>query len=80
MATTGLPTTIRPDAFPDFFNMGCWSGTRHDLARREFLTHCPPPSPRDIAYDMQPKSEAYSFKTTYSGSVTRQLENRDALE
>ncbi|KAJ5966673.1 hypothetical protein N7501_002921 [Penicillium viridicatum] len=43
MATTGPPTTIRPDAFPDFFTMGCRSGTRQDLARREFLTHCPAP-------------------------------------
>jgi hypothetical protein len=39
------PTTIRPDAFPDFFTMGRRSGTRQDLAGREFLTHCPPDLP-----------------------------------
>ncbi|CAG7948665.1 unnamed protein product [Penicillium nalgiovense] len=43
MATTDPPTTIRPDAFPDFFTVGRRSGTRQDLAGREFLTHCPPP-------------------------------------
>ncbi|PLB33765.1 uncharacterized protein BDW47DRAFT_129648 [Aspergillus candidus] len=45
MAAMDSPTTIRPDAFPEFFTMGRRSGTQQDLAGREFLTHCPPDLP-----------------------------------
>ncbi|KAJ5836518.1 hypothetical protein N7447_002544 [Penicillium robsamsonii] len=37
--------TIRPDIFHDFYTMGRATGTKEDLAGREFLTHCPPDVP-----------------------------------